>query len=192
MKQRVTRERGQRFDARKIQWLKRRKEPGRINIWGAIGFNYKSPLVFVDGQGKNSAFLQADYTAQVLEPHMLDILRDFEAICNDEPLLMEDGNAAHGLKFMRNAPALWKAKHKIALLDWAFNSADMNPIEQIWRIMKQNLRKRRAEIKTLAQYHIAIQEEWDAIPLSKINELIAEMEKRVDTLYDRFGDVTGF
>ena len=68
----------------------------------------------------------------------------------------------------------------------------MNPIEQIWRIMKQNLWKRRAELKTLAQYQGAIEEEWDAIPLSKINELVAEMEKRVDTMYNRFGDATGF
>jgi transposase len=68
----------------------------------------------------------------------------------------------------------------------------MNPIEQIWRTMKQDLRKRRADIKTLAQYHRAIQEEWDAIPLSKINELVEEMEERVNTLYNRFGDATGY
>jgi hypothetical protein len=65
VKQRVTRERGQRFDTKKIQWLKRRKEPGRINIWGAIKYNYKSPLVIIDGNGKNNVFLQADYITQV-------------------------------------------------------------------------------------------------------------------------------
>ena len=122
----------------------------------------------------------------------MDILHDFKTTCDIEPLLMEDGNAAHGLKSMRNAPALWKAKHGVSLLPWAFNSADMNPIEQIWRIMKQNPTKRRANITTLAQCRIAIQEEWDAIPLSKINELVASMEERVDVLYNRFGDVTGF
>ena len=70
--------------------------------------------------------------------------------------------------------------------------ADVNPIKQIWRIMKQNLRKRRADITTLVQYRIAIQEEWDAIPLSKFNEFIASMEERVNVMYNRFGNVTGF
>ena len=140
----------------------------------------------------NGAFLQADYMAQVLEPHVLGILEDFKQICNIEHLFMEDGNAAHGLKSTRNAPAMWKALHKVPLLAWAFNSPDMNPIEQIWRIMKQNLRKRRAEITNLTQYRQAIQEEWDAILMSKINELIGEMERRVDTMYTRFGDATGF
>ena len=188
----MTRARGQRYDTNKIQWLKRRKEPGRINIWGAIGYNYKSPLVFINGHGKRGAFLQADYVEQVLEEHVCVILADFKESCGVDPLFMKDGNAAHGLKSTRNRPAMWKAKHNIPLLAWASNSCGMNPIKQIWRIMKQNLRKRRAELKTLAQYQNAIQEEWDAILLSKINELVAEMEKRVDTMYNRFGDAIGF
>ena len=183
VKQRVTRERGQQFDTTKIQWQKRRKEPACINIWGAIGYNYKSPLVFIDGNGKNGAFLQADYTEQVLDAHMLSIMQDFKATCNNKPLLLEDGNVAHGLKSAHNAPAIWKKKYGVSLLAWAFNSADMNSIELIWHIMKQNLRKRRAEIKTLAQYRAAIEEKWDAVSLSKINALVAEMEKRVDIMY---------
>jgi hypothetical protein len=38
-----------------------------INAWGAIGFGYKSPLIFVDGTGKKGAFKQVDYLVQVLK-----------------------------------------------------------------------------------------------------------------------------
>ena len=44
----------------------------------------------------------------------------------------------------------------------------------------------------MAEFKAAIQEEYDRIPLSKVNELIDTMKDRVDTLFSRFGDVTGF
>ena len=141
VRERVTRKRGQRFEPGKTQWQKRRNSPGRINFWGGIAHNYKSPLVFIDGSGKNGAFLQVDYVEQVLEAHMESIMEDMRA-AGVEPILMEDGNAAHGMKTTKNPAARWKQAHGILLLDWASNSPDLNPIEQIWRIIKQALRKR--------------------------------------------------
>ena len=76
-----------------------------------------------------------------------------------EPILMEDGNTAQSMRTITNPAAQWKHSHGIILMDWASNLADLNPIEQIWRIMKQALRKRRHEIHTMADYICAIQEE---------------------------------
>ena len=192
VKQRVIRKRGARHEPSKIQWQKRCKTPGRLNVWAAIGHNYKSSLVWIKGSGKNEAFLQKDYVSQVLEPHLERILADMAKQCGQPPIFMEDGNAAHGLRTKTNIVHRWKEAHRIALLDWAANSPDMNPIEQIWRIIKQNLRKRRVDISTLEELKAAIEEEYEKIPLSKINQLLATMEDRVKILYNRFGDVTGY
>jgi hypothetical protein len=81
------------------------------------------------------------------------------------------------MKTTTNPAARWKREHGIIPFDWASNSFDLNPIEQIWRIMKQALRKRRAEIHSMQDYIIAIQERWNRIPLSKINELVARMQQ---------------
>jgi hypothetical protein len=51
-----------------------------VHAFGAIGYGYKSPLLFITGSGKNSAFTQKDYLAQVLKPSIKAILADFEAI----------------------------------------------------------------------------------------------------------------
>jgi hypothetical protein len=149
-------------------------------------------LIWIEGNGKNGAFLQHDYVSQVLEPHMKRILDDLETVCGKEPLLMEDGNPAHGLRSTKNAVHHWKKLHMIHSLDWAANSPDMNPIKQIWRIIKQALRKRRASITTMEQFKAAIEEEYERIPLSKINELISTMTERVKAMYLRSGDATGY
>ena len=38
-----------------------------VHAFGAIGYSYKSPLLFVKGTGKNGAFTQKNYLEQVLE-----------------------------------------------------------------------------------------------------------------------------
>lgn len=41
-----------------------------IPIWGAIGYNWKSPLVFLKGHGKRGGITMEDYKTQVLEAVM--------------------------------------------------------------------------------------------------------------------------
>ena len=70
-----------------------------VNAWGAIGYGYKSPLIFVRGSGKKGAFPQVDYLYQVLSS-IQPILEAFAVITHllrpfAEPLFMEDGNSAH-------------------------------------------------------------------------------------------------
>ena len=128
----------------------------------------------------------------MLEPHLEHILAEFGSKCGGQPIFMEDENVAHGPKSTHNPVYLWKKLHKILLLYWAANSPDMNPIEQIWRIIKQAPRKRRDKFTTQAPFQAAVEEEYNHIPMSKINELISIMRKRVDTKYLNIGDVTGY
>jgi hypothetical protein len=51
-----------------------------VNAWGAIGYGYKSPLVFVKSTSKKGAFKQNDYLAQVLEVYIQLILGAFAAV----------------------------------------------------------------------------------------------------------------
>ena len=79
-----------------------------MNAWGAIGYDYKSPLLFVKGSGKKGVFTQKDYLSQILTPHIESILEDFGAYIYAlglEPLFMEDGNSAHGHKSVYNCYA---------------------------------------------------------------------------------------
>jgi hypothetical protein len=168
-KERVTRKRGERTHPTCIQHQFHRGGTVPVNAWGAIGYGYKSPLLFIHGFGKKGAFTQKDYLAQVLAPHIQPILEAFAAITHllrpsTKPLFIEDGNAAHGHKSTRNCCAQFRTKHGIILLPHPSTSPDMNPIEKCWRRIKQALHRRRHQPTTVAEMEAMVLEEWDRIP----------------------------
>ena len=107
-KQRVTRTREEgRFCENCIQHQFHRGHTTPVSCWGAIGYNYKSPLIFVQGTGKHGAFKQVDYLAQVLQPCIRAILLAFTLVIYalpilEEPLFIEDRNSAHSYKSTKN------------------------------------------------------------------------------------------
>jgi len=138
-----------------------------VSAWGAIGYGYKSPLIFVHGSGKSHALTQVDYLSQVLEPYIRPILEAFALITHElgvDPLFMEDGNPAHGHKSHTNCCQRFRTKYGIILMPHPGSSPDMNPIEKCWRRIKQAIHRRVHQPTTVAEMEAAVMEEWAAIP----------------------------
>jgi len=57
-------------------------------------------------------------------------------------------------------------------------SPDLNSIENMWAIMKNALRKRKTKATSKEELWRRIQEEWDAIPIARVNNIIDTMEER--------------
>ncbi len=191
-KERVSRKRGERTHPTCIQHQLHRGHTTPVNAWGAIGYGYKSPILFIKGTGKNGAFKQVDYLVQILEPHILGIIEAFAAKTHDlqptaEPLFMEDGNSAHGHKSTSNCCARYRTKYGIILMPHPSTSPDMNPIEKCWRWIKQRLHRRQHQPTNEAEMEAAIREEWAAIPQKWINELILKQQHNVEVLLERHG-----
>jgi hypothetical protein len=194
-KERVTRKRGERYCSTCIQHQFHRGQTTPVHAWGAIGYGYKSPLLFIQGSGKSGAFVQKDYLVQILEPYIEGFLEDFALITHTlspvaEPLFMEDGNPAHGHKSTTNCCARWRTVHGVILMPHPSTSPDMNPIEKCWRWIKQRLHRRQHQPTNEAEMQAAVREEWDAIPQEWINGLIDKQEHWVQVLMERFGWAT--
>ena len=113
-----------------------------VSAWGAVGFGYKSLLIFVKGSGKANALKQVDYLSQILEPYIQPILKAFAAIIHllrpsAEPLFIEDSNPAYGHKSATNCCQRFRTLYGIILMPYPGSSPDMNPIEKCWRRIKQ-------------------------------------------------------
>lgn len=69
----------------------------------------------------------------------------------------------------------YKEAHNIQNLVHPAQSPDINPIEGIWSIIKQRLRRRIFDSEEMKE---ALQEEWDKISMKEIRHRIADMPRR--------------
>jgi transposase len=189
----VTRKEGERYHKDCLQmkfWSGRQS----FMVWGAIGYNWKSKLIFLKGTGKRG-ICSRDYLEQVLEPYIGPIFLDKETeLYNPKEnsfkgikvggRFVEDNAGVHGtIKALVAA----KKRLKIELHDHPASSPDMNPIEHIWRMIKARIKKRRVFPRSLPELKQAVQEEWDKITLKERNKLIDSMPDRIEELYQKKG-----
>ena len=60
----------------------------------------------------------------------------------------------------------WLRTNKIATIDWPANSPDLNPIENIWKLLKDNIQKHEDFPRTVNELKIALREEWEILDRS--------------------------
>lgn len=96
-------------------------------------------------------------------------------IDNKPWLLQEDGDPSHGMR-KKGLAQEYKAIHNIQNLSHPAQSPDLNPIEGIWAILKQRLRRR--IFNSEEEMKQALQEEWDKITIEEIRFRIADMSRR--------------
>ena len=100
------------------------KDQKKLHAWGAIGYGFKSDLIFYNvDSNTNGKMTQDVYINQILIPVVLPwILR------GEDFVLEEDGDSGHGPS-SANRVRRWKHQHG---LDYYFNcglSPDLAPIE---------------------------------------------------------------
>ena len=72
------------------------------------------------------------------------------------------------------------------VMDWPSNSPDLNPIENLWGIVKHHVEKRMpSNISELEQYMV---EEWENIPNEFLTNLISSMRDRCQQVIDNNGE----
>ena len=75
-------------------------------------------------------------------------------------------------------------------MEWPSNSPDLNPIENVWNIVKNNVEKRMPQnVDELKQFMV---EEWEKIPQETIKNLINSMKNRCELILENNGDRIGY
>ena len=96
---------------------------------------------------------------------------------HDDPqslLLMEDGTLVH----RSTLPKQWREAHKMTKITWPTNSPDLNPIENLWMILKDRIQN---DIRPNNKQELveSIERAWEAITMETLEILLASMSHRM-------------
>jgi hypothetical protein len=86
-------------------------------------------------------------------------------------ILMEDGAPVHRSK----APEEWRKLRLIEKLDWLANSHDLNPLENVWKLLKDAIQHDQTCPRNLGELKLTLQREWRSISSVKLRNLCHSM-----------------
>lgn len=74
----------------------------------------------------------------------------------------------------------WMQDNEVQTTEWPARSPDLNPIENLWGLMKRKLSQIQPQPKTLCDLEVCVQTIWEQIPHNTIINLYKSMPKRVE------------
>jgi len=157
-------------DARPVRRVP--KDRSKIFAWG--GFCIK---------GTTSLFcfkriMDGKFYTEILEKQLPEV----RSMLQGRWRLQQDNDPKHKSKIAKEF-----LNNKVPeVMDWPSNSPDLNPIENLWAIVKRKVELRRP--KNLSELELFLKEEWENIPNSTLINLVNSMPRRCRDVIEKNGD----
>ncbi len=101
-------------------------------------------------------------------------------------IFQQDLAPAHTAKGTKS----WFNDHGVTMLDWPANSPDLNPIENLWDIVKRKMRDTRPN--NADDLKATVKETWASIPPQQCHKLITSMPRRIEAVIKAKGAPTKY
>ena len=155
------------------------KHPAKIMTWGGISASGTTSLIWIDSSCNARKYIETLGKARIAafiqrHPH-------------PRPLLMEDGAPCHRANLTKN----WHAERSIRLLEgWPGQSPDLNPIENVWGLMKREIsRKNATTIEEIKKICMRI---WRRLTPQYLSALYSSMPRRMELCIKANGGSTKY
>jgi transposase len=160
-----------------------------LMVWGCFAGKLKGPLVFIDEyKEKDKKNITANSYIEILEKNLLPFLHKVRAATHKVITFQQDNASIHTAKITEE----WLETKKIKTIDWPANSPDLNPIENIWKLLKDNVQKHENFPRTINELKVALKEEWDKFDINILNNIIISMPKRINAVLEADGKSTKY
>ena len=152
------------------------KNPYTVHVWGCFSSQGTGALTILP---KNTA-MNAKWYQNVLKHHLLPTIQ--EQFPGKNCFFQHDGAPCHTAKIITK---FLNDKNIEILKPWPGNSPDLNPIENLWAIVKQAVDKQKPS--NCERLKDLITQEWNNISPETIENLLISMPKRIETVLKKKG-----
>ncbi|KAL0199311.1 hypothetical protein M9458_007851 [Cirrhinus mrigala] len=152
------------------------KHPETIHVWGCFSSKGVGSLTIVP---KNTA-MNKEWYQNTLQQQLLPTIQ--QQFGEEQCIFQHDGAPCHNAKVITK----WLGDQNIDILGpWPGNSPDLNPIENLWSILKRRVDKQKPTNSDKLQE--VIMKEWVAVSQDLAQKLIESMPSRITEVLKKKG-----
>jgi transposase len=154
---------------------------GSIMIWGCMTYHGVGYMCKIDG------IMNQHIYKEILEDELLNTI-DWYDMEIEDIIFQQDNDPKHTAKSVQK----WLDEQAFQQLDWPPQSPDLNPIENLWAILKKQLNKYDRPAKGMIEHWERVQAEWNKIEADVCVKLVESMPKRIKAVIKAKGMWTDY
>ena len=149
----------------------------KLQIWGSICELDKVHFTFYEGS------LTSNKYVEILGSELLPEARK---LLGKNWILQQDGARAHTANHSMN----FLKGERVRVLSWPARSPDLNPIENLWSVLKHNVYQRNPQ--DIKELRMCVEEEINNIDQELVSSLASSMQNRIEMLIENEGNNIGY
>ena len=143
-----------------------------MNVWAVISVFGKTSLEIFEGNLGSGVYIQ------ILENHDNELARvDWRLYW-----FQQDKHSTH----LEKGVLQWFKSKNITILEWSHNSPDLNPIENLWGWLKEEVKKQNPQ--SLDELRRCLRRNWELITVDFLQNFIKALPERFRLCIESGGD----
>lgn len=172
--------------------IKSKHNTYNAQLWAMIGYNYKSPLIWVEFEEEVEFFdkKQKKYRKKKIirkrlngDNYIKHVLKDkgiTARLKKKGTIFMQDGASSHTCK---KTKAHLRQMRIDFINNWPSHSPDLNPIEQVWKLLNERITMNSDKVpSSVAELRQRAEEEWAALDQETINNFVMSFMSKCATV----------